>query len=251
MNQLDHIILEKDMSSCSFSTAYHNFASYHKSIVLRLASSNAKYRKEFIEGKHFNIEKHLKSNKEGENSSKMRNKFPNKANSEKLSPNDHVSSDRFKSTEDQDINDKATSQGNERNISCSIDLILLRLKNPPRKNLCFSNVVATCLINIPVLRKFLQGKTAVLENQRTISAELSELARHLSTDSKSTKRLRTIVMTKCLMSGQKNRNFNNNMQFDCVEFMQALFEHFWEEQSWDENLDEHVQSVITLTSMLF
>ena len=22
--------------------------------------------------------------------------------------------------------------------------------------------------------------------------------------------------------------------------MQALFEHFWEEQSWDENLDEHV-----------
>ena len=55
LNQLDPIILEKDMSSYSFSTAYHNFASYHKSIVLRLASSNAKYRKEFKEGKHFNI----------------------------------------------------------------------------------------------------------------------------------------------------------------------------------------------------
>ena len=240
MNQLDHIILEKDMSSCSFSTAYHNFASYHKSIVLRLASSNAKYRKEFIEGKHFNIEKHLKSNKEAEKSSKRGDTFPNKANSGQMSPNDQVSSDRFKSTETQDINDKTTNQGNERNISCSIDLVLLRLKNPPRKNLCFSNVVASCLINIPVLRKFLQGKTALLENQRTISAELSELARHLSTDSKSTQRLRTIVMTKCIMSGQKNRNFNNNMQFDCVEFMQALFEHFWGEQSWDENLDEHV-----------
>ena len=182
----------------------------------------------------------MKSNKEEENSSKRRDIFPNKTNSEKMSKNEQVNPVRSKSKETQDSNDKATNQGNGRNISCSIDLVLLRLKNPPHKNLCFSNVVATCLLNIPVLRKFLQGKTTFFENQSAISAELSELARHLSADLKSTQRLRTIVMTKCLMSGQKNIHFNNNMQYDCVEFMQALFEHFWGEQSWNENLNEHV-----------
>ena len=121
-----------------------------------------------------------------------------------------------------------------------MDLILLRLKNPANKNLCFSNVIASCLINIPILRKFLQGKTTEFEDQRTISAELSNLARSLSSSSKSTQRLRTIVMTKCLMSGQLNRNFNSNRQFDCVEFLQSLLEHFWKEQSWTENIEEQV-----------
>jgi hypothetical protein len=51
LNQPDHIILEKDISSHSFSTSYHNFASYHKSIVLRLANANAKFKKEFMEAK--------------------------------------------------------------------------------------------------------------------------------------------------------------------------------------------------------
>ena len=240
LNQLDHIILDENMSSHSFSTSYHNFASYHKSIVLRLATPSTKFRKEFREGKHFNIEKHLKPNKEIEKSSRSEDGFTYSNEFEKET---ETSTNSEHSSTDTGSSDKSTSPLNQNvdtNYSVSIELVLPRLKNPPHKNLCFSNVVASCLINNPLLRKFLQGKTSALENQGTISAELSHLARHLSSSSKSTQRLRAIVMAKCLMSGQKNRNFNNNMQFDCVEFIQSLFEHFWGEQSWDENLDEKV-----------
>ena len=36
------------------------------------------------------------------------------------------------------------------------DLILNRYINPPMRNLCFSNAIVTCLVNIPILRKYLQ-----------------------------------------------------------------------------------------------
>ena len=237
-NQLDHIILEKNMSAQIYCTSYLNFSSYHKAIVLRLANTDAKFRKEFVEGKCFRIEKHLKPNKDVENSALDEftdSKICNEPENSPQNANNLLNTDTF--------NDAAQSSetlGINTNTSCSMELILLRLKNPPNKNLCFSNVIASCLVNIPVLRKFLQGKNAEFENQRTISAELSNLARSLSCSSKSTQRLRTIVMTKCLMSGQSNRNFNNNMQFDCVEFLQSLLEHFWKEQSLDENIDEKV-----------
>jgi hypothetical protein len=38
-------------------------------------------------------------------------------------------------------------------------------------------------------------------------------------------------MNKCLVAWQTNRNFNNNKQYDCVEFLQSLFEHFWKEHN--------------------
>ena len=139
LNQLDHIILEKDLSSHSFSTSYLNFASYHKSIVLRLNRANAKFRKEFVEGQHFNIEKHLKSNKGWENSSQKEDRFADTEKSINESENTRGNEDGVTYTESYEINDEekeTLEHKNEGNASFSIDLVLLRLKNPPRKNLC-------------------------------------------------------------------------------------------------------------------
>ena len=47
-------------------------------------------------------------------------------------------------------------------------------------------------------------------------------------------------MSKCFESGQISRKFNNNLQYDCVEFLQSLFEHFWGEQSIPSTLNESV-----------
>ena len=126
------------------------------------------------------------------------------------------------------------------NCSSSMDLILIRFENPPRRNLCFSNVTVSCLLNIPHFRKYLRGMKNMNEDPMTIMGELSVLARHLSNSQKSTDKLRTIVKTKCYNTGQTTRNFNNNLQFDCVEFLQSLLEHLWKEQSLLENIDEVV-----------
>ena len=57
-SHLDHIILDNDLSSCSFATSYINFASYHKSIVLRLATKEACFLPTFNEKVNFDQEKH-------------------------------------------------------------------------------------------------------------------------------------------------------------------------------------------------
>ena len=69
--------------------------------------------------------------------------------------------------------------------------------------------------------------------------ELSLLLKH-QMETLSTQRLRTIVMTKCFESDQTTRKFNNNMQFDCVEFIQSLLEHFWKELPIIDSLNEAV-----------
>ena len=47
-------------------------------------------------------------------------------------------------------------------------------------------------------------------------------------------------MSKCLESGQTTRKFNNNLQFDCVEFMQSLLEHLWNKLPSANRLQETV-----------
>ena len=220
-NQLDHIILEKELSGYSFVTSYNNFASYHKSIVLRLATEKGKFIKEFSEGQHFDKEKHLKTSTKNQ---PMHD--PKVKASSKTKPRGKKSSEQKKTP--------------NTILHSSIDLITLRFNNPWGKNLCFSNVVVSCLLNIPPLRKYLQGKKNVEENPRSIVYELTNLARHLSDSQKSTQRLRTIVMAKCLAAGQTRKNFNSNRQFDCVEFLQALLEHFWMEVTEQEYLEELV-----------
>ena len=117
-----------------------------------------------------------------------------------------------------------------------IDLILPRFENPPMRNLCFSNVIASCLINISPIKKYLQENMFV---PGSIIAELSKLSKK-SNKTQSTQRLRELVMSKCLESGQTTRSFNNNQQFDCVEFLQSLLEHLWNELPSADTLQETV-----------
>ena len=58
--QLDHVIIENNMKENSFATAYHNFASYHKSIVLRITSSQNKFTKWFKQKVSFNADYHMR-----------------------------------------------------------------------------------------------------------------------------------------------------------------------------------------------
>ena len=125
--------------------------------------------------------------------------------------------------------------------SISSNLILHRFNNPPMRNLCFSNVVVTCLLNVPILRTYLQeNEESNCKESRSIFGELINLSRKEGDKLMSTQRLRTIVTSKCLESGQTSHTFNNNMQFDCVEFLQSLLEHFWKESSvpdtWNESI---------------
>ena len=153
--------------------------------------------------------------------------------------------------EDQLKDDKNSSQLYTTDLTKTIDeyeqalinsqfLTLHRFKNPPLKNLCFSNVVATCLLNIPVLRKFLKEESVDTKKRKSIRTELSQLSKLSSTKAISTQQLRAIVMSKCLESGQRNRNFDSNEQFDCVEFLQSLLEHFWKELPIPVTLNETV-----------
>ena len=119
-------------------------------------------------------------------------------------------------------------------------LAIMKFCNPPRRNLCFSNVTATCLLNILPIRNYLWKNRVNFENKVCIGSEMYLLSKHESDKPKSTKKLRAIVMQKCLESGQTERNFDNNMQFDCVEFFQTLLEHLWKELSLTDNLNETV-----------
>ena len=71
----------------------------------------------------------------------------------------------------------------------SNNLILHKFNNPPMRNLCFSNVVVTCLLNVPILRTYLQEK--VCTESRSIIGELSNLSRKKS--SKQHKSLKNIL----------------------------------------------------------
>ena len=73
-SQLDHIILNNDLVTCSFVTSYINYASYHKSIVLRLATEETCFLPTFKDKVYFDREKHLKKCETSKNSSKSTEK---------------------------------------------------------------------------------------------------------------------------------------------------------------------------------
>jgi hypothetical protein len=58
--QLDHVIVETNMKENSFATAYHNFASYHKSIVVRITSIQNNFTSWYKQKVSFNSDSHLR-----------------------------------------------------------------------------------------------------------------------------------------------------------------------------------------------
>ena len=59
-SQLDHVIIENDLENCSYATAYHNFASDHKSIVFRMTSIENNFTSSFLQQVNFDEDWHLK-----------------------------------------------------------------------------------------------------------------------------------------------------------------------------------------------
>ena len=61
--QLDHVIVEKDLESTVFATAYFNFTSDHYSIVMRISSLSNSFTSEFKQSQTFDHDYHLKKRK--------------------------------------------------------------------------------------------------------------------------------------------------------------------------------------------
>ena len=59
-NQLDHIIIDKELSDKSFVTSYHNFISDHKSITIRIGLNGNKFTDQMKERMTFDREYHMK-----------------------------------------------------------------------------------------------------------------------------------------------------------------------------------------------
>ena len=241
LNQLDHIILEKDLSAHSFTTAYNNFSSDHKSIVLRLATNQTSFLKEFKEKINFAAHKHLKSTKEKQSEYKSKKYPDDSTNCMNMAFIEPTAEEESEDESSQSYVISNTREESEQTLeTISSNLILYKFNNPPMRNLCFSNVVVTCLFNVPILRAYLQEEGVAHKESRSIIEELLNLTRDKTDKVRSTQRLRTIVTSKCLEAGQISQKFNNNMQFDCVEFLESLLEHFWKESTVPDTLNESV-----------
>ena len=202
--QLDHIIIEDVMTDNSFATSYHNFASYHKSIVLRITSRNNQFTKWFKQKKSFDADSHMKR--------KINNP------------------------------EELTQKSREGELHCNAKLKILAFSNPPRSNLCFSNAVINILLNIPMLTDFLKTdiETENKSKQNVITMELINLINKPNISCQSTQRIRTFVKAKCFKAGQVTRNFNDKNQHDAGEFMTSVFEHLFKETLLPLEVDEHV-----------
>ena len=236
--QLDHIILKNEMAKCSFTTSYLNFASDHKSLVIRIPLPGNEFSEHFLEQVNFDSNHHLKRKKDkadrmAEPESNIfgaRKKTTNKLNVKRLLiSNEGKETKRSKSTVQQETEKVGTE-----------NKIILRFLNPSQRNLCFSNSAATCLLNIPAMKDFFLENQSNNEDQNLLLSEMSNLAHLKNLTTASTERLRNIVKMQCFKSSQWTKNFNNNMQHDAGEFLQSLLEHLWREPATPPNLVERI-----------
>ena len=222
-NQLEHVLLNECFIECCFATSFFNFGSDHKSVVVRIGQSKSDFTKEFLEKRNFDRDHHLKSKNKPSNSTKE----PQTIIGEER-PILNQEGIRSKKNKERKV-EKTMKQKNQ-NPKPDTNFILLRFSNPPRKNLCFSNVVASCLLNIPEIKNILLDHRKSHQNVKPITEELEKLSKSRNFSDASTQPLRSIVQLKCFESGQLTKEFDNNLQHDSGEFMQSLFEHFWNEQ---------------------
>ena len=127
-------------------------------------------------------------------------------------------------------------------VGCKI----LKFSNPIRRNLCFSNAVATVLMNIP---DFITG---LQENELVNNPILIELKRlfDLKNESRSsTLTFRKIIEDACLQNGQLLRSFNDNNQHDAAEFLTSVFEHMDKKDLSSVKIKEKVFWGLSQTTM--
>jgi ubiquitin C-terminal hydrolase len=127
------------------------------------------------------------------------------------------------------------------NMQAACDLIMCRFKNPPGKNLCFSNAVISCLLNIPVLKNCLlktQSESAKKESE--IFQELFKLT-HIPKFSKvSTQRLRYLTKRRCIELGDFRKNFSDNKHHDAWEFCSSILSFIFRDSVEYAYFDEHL-----------
>ena len=129
-------------------------------------------------------------------------------------------------------------------------MTILCFENPPGRNLCFSNSVVSCLLNIPKLNTIFKNHDIDSEYNISVYQELSSLAKLKNFYESSTSSLRYMVQSKCFEAGQWTKNFDNNRQHDAGEFMQSLLEHLINENKlpshfWDEAFGGLCQNTLT------
>ena len=110
------------------------------------------------------------------------------------------------------------------NISTNMKII--RFANRNNRNLCFSNSVTSILLNNSGIRDIILGETPLrLEN--VIFKELKELYETENLALSSTRRLRQIVDSECLMN-REQKDYDDNNQHDAAEFLLSLLQHLLE-----------------------
>ena len=120
-------------------------------------------------------------------------------------------------------------------------LIICSFLNPSRRNLCFSNVVVSVLLNIPVLRnELLHGKSCNIKEANELFKELQRLAKLPKFSKACTNRFRYLTKRKCIESGQSTRNFSDNKQHDAGEFLISVLEHLFKDSVLLQDFDEQI-----------
>jgi hypothetical protein len=234
-NQLEHVLLNECFIESCFATSFFNFGSDQKSVVVRIGQSKFDFTKEFLEKINFDHGHHLKSKKRTSNTSKE--ELPTVIEEEQSILN----KEKGRSKKSKGKRMGVTLNQKNQNLKPENNLILLRFSNPPRKNLCFSNAVASCLLNIQPIKNVILDSRNCNQNLKPITKELGKLARLDNFSEASTKKLREIVKLKCFESGQLSKEFDNNEHHDSGEFMQSLFEHFQNEhEDRNESLIENL-----------
>ena len=94
--------------------------------------------------------------------------------------------------------------------------------------MCFSNVSASALLNIPKFRDiFKTYKTEIKGNvsENKILCELIRLYEMENFSQLSTENLRSIVYHMCIESDEKAQTFIDKKQHDAAEFLSSVLEH--------------------------
>jgi uncharacterized UBP type Zn finger protein len=128
---------------------------------------------------------------------------------------------------------------NDQHRKLSHPLTICAFINPSRRNLCFSNVVVSLLLNIPLLRnKLLDDENMSEENQ--LLTELKRLAKLPRYSKASTIKIRYLTKRKCIQAGQLLQNYSDNRQHDAGEFLISVIEHLFEDSIFYQNFDEQM-----------
>ena len=224
--QLDHVIIEKDLKTLSYAAAYFNFASDHKAITIRIASSENSFTVDFKEKINFDQDFHTKKKKGGKMDEIIESKESDELN------------DAFILEEEGSVQDFQSSKSPKDSLYSTKILLFM---NPIRNNLCFSNSVASLLLNIPKFQTFLSTKNEEMRlysEKNEIVRELVNLSDHPNFSETSTHHLRSIVHTYCTSCGQSTRTFSDKNQHDASEFLISLLEHMFKDLPISNNFDE-------------